>query len=1045
MVLQLFAVNCWSQYYFKHYKADDGLAHNSVRSIMQDKKGFIWIGTRGGLNRFDGYTFKTYKNNKNKFGYIGNDIILDITEDHNGVLWIGTGKGVFNYNPHTEVFTKLSGSKGYINHLLIDGENNLWFVSDYSLFKYNQKEQRIEDYKLSASCIAIDKSQNLWVGNGDGVINVIQPRSKSILTIRIVNKNISESLRSISTILPINENEVLIGCFKQGLKSHNLKTGETKSLPLSNNKNVETFVRDIIRGDDQEFWIATESGIYIYNAITQKSINLQKRAGDPYAISDNAVYTLCKDNNGGIWVGSFFGGINYFSKENSRFKKYYPIPNTNSISGTAVREISADDKGNLWIGTEDAGINKFDLKTQRFTTYTTNEKKGDVSYPNIHGLLALGNKLFIGPFLHGMEIMDIRTGLITDRFRYVGDKNEKVSDFVLSIYLTKDSTILVGTAYYGSGLFIYNQQQKKFKRVTQLPYNSYVLTISEDSKGNIWTGSVNQGAFYYNPKTGKTGNIRFGDKNVEELPVYGILEDSHHHMWFATDGGGLIKVSSSGKILKKFTTENGLPSNVIFRILEDDSKNLWISSLKGLICLNTENEKLKIYTQSNGLITNQFNYSSAYKDKNGTMYFGSIGGMIAFNPADLYQQQNSPPTYITGFEINNVEITPSDSNSPLKKSIVYTDTIKLRYDENNFSIKFSALNYSSTKVTRYKYKMEGLDNEWTFLNSNRNAYFTDLSPGKYIFLVQAQSNVGSWVGKERRLHIEILPPIWKSNLAYFIYLIAFGTILYLAVRYYHQSQERKNVNKLKLFENEKVKEIYHAKIEFFTNIAHEIQTPLTLISVPVERVIDKIDEYPKIKKSMMMIEKNTKRLVDLISQLLDFRQTEIEQFGLNFVNVDINKELKNQVDAFKELAAESNINLKLHLPQKHVIAFVDREALIKICSNLISNAIKYATSNTSIELMSPDEDQKQFKILFYNDGAAIPEEFRKKIFEPFFRLRRKEKPGTGIGLPLAKSLTELHKGTLNLSSAEVNNIIFELSLPIHQAFEFQLSSWQKIK
>ena len=427
------------------------------------------------------------------------------------------------------------------------------------------------------------------------------------------------------------------------------------------------------------------------------------------------------------------------------------------------------------------------------------------------------------------------------------------------------------------------------------------------------------------------------------------------------------------------------------------------------------------------------------------MYFGSVAGMIAFDPSELAKQQDSPPTYITGFEINNEEIMPADKASPLQKSIAYTDTLTLQYDQNNFSIKFSALDYSFSQVTQYKYRMKGLDETWTYLPNNRNAYFTDLSPGKYTFSVQAQSNVGSWIGKERKLFIKILPPIWKSNMAYIAYTLTLMLLLYLGIRYYHQSQERKNANKLKLFEHEKVKEVYQAKIEFFTNIAHEIQTPLTLISVPVERVIDKIYDYPKIKRSMLMIEKNTKRLVDLIGQLLDFRQTEIEQFGLNFVNVDINAVLKSQVEAFKELAVENKIEIKTKYPQKHVIAFVDREALIKICSNLISNAIKYASTKTNIELIPSGADQQNFSILFSNDGPTIPQEFRDKIFEPFFRLRRKDKPGTGIGLPLAKSLTELHKGTLILRSAEVNEITFELTLPIHQDVEFQLSSWKKIK
>jgi ligand-binding sensor domain-containing protein len=382
-VLQLVTIACNAQYYFKHYQTDEGLSHNSVRSIIQDKKGFIWIGTRSGLSRFDGYTFKAYKNKTDKFGYIGNDIISCIAEDKMGMLWVGTGRGLFKFNPITEVFTKLPGIDGYINNVLSDKKNNIWIIAESYLYKYDQQKKTILNYKISASSIAIDKNENIWFGNDDGVINKLGPSSNSITKIRIIDKTIAANLRSISTILPINEDQILIGCFKKGLKSYHIKTGVIKSLALSSNKNLEIFVRDIKRGDGSNFWIATESGIYIYNLAKNTSVNLKKRVGDPYAISDNAVYTVCRDYNGGIWAGTFFGGINYYSKENARFKKYYPIPNTNSISGNAVREICADNSGNLWIGTEDAGINKFNPNTEEFTTYTTTDKKDAICWYGI--------------------------------------------------------------------------------------------------------------------------------------------------------------------------------------------------------------------------------------------------------------------------------------------------------------------------------------------------------------------------------------------------------------------------------------------------------------------------------------------------------------------------------------------------------------------------------------------------------------------------------------------------------------------------------------
>lgn len=1050
LLLQLPASRCSAQYYFKHYQGDEGLAHNSVTSIIQDNKGLIWIGTRGGLNRFDGYNFVTYKNKKNRFGNIGNNIITAIAQDKKGMLWIGTGKGLYKYDPYKEIFTLLDKApKSYISHVLIDSEDNLWFLANFSLHKYDQQSETVTGLKISASCIAIDQNKNLWLGNDDGVISIVTSQLKPVNKIRIISELVPANLRSISKIYPISKNDALIGCFKQGLKRFNPQTGAISSVALSNDKNAEIYVRDITAGDNKEYWIATESGIFIYDIIKNKSIHLQKRIGDPFSLGDNAVYTICKDKQGGIWAGTFFSGVNYYSKDNARFEKYYPLQGANSISGDAVREIISDKKGNLWIGTEDAGLNKLDLKTGKFTTFSASGKKGAISYPNIHGLLALGNQLFIGPFYHGMEVMDLRTGLVTDRFKLIGNENGRASDFVLCIYLTKDSTLLVGTAYHGSGLFVYNRQLKTFSRIKQIPYNSYVFDIKEDAQGNIWTGSVSQGAFYYNPKTGHHGNVRFGDKingkYINEFAIHNILEDSNHCLWFATDGGGLVKLSPDLKTIKKFTTENGLPSNVILSILEDNSKHLWISSLKGLICFDLITEKSKTYTQSNGLITDQFNYNSAYKDSAGKMYFGSVKGMIAFSPSQFEAEEVPPPTYITGFQINNKEIAPDDKNGPLSKSILFTDTIVLAHDQNNFSIEFAALNYSSPKVTRYKYFMKGLDKDWTYLNSNRNAYFTDLAPGYYTFIVSAESNIGNWRGKERHLFIKILPPIWKSVPAYCIYLCLLAIILYLSVRYYHRYLERKNQNKLQLFEHEKKKEIYEAKIEFFTNIAHEIQTPLTLIVGPVEWLIKKTEEQPGIKKSLLMVDKNAKRLAELTNQLLDFRKTEMHQFGLNFVNADITSLLEELITGFVQEAQKNNIDLRLELPDDHLIAFVDREALVKICSNLVSNAIKYASTKAIISLTTFNTADETFTIRFSNDGKTIPPDFRERVFEPFFRMRGNDKPGTGIGLSLAKSLTHLHNGSLKIVTDDTDLTVFELLLPVHQEIEFRLGSWKKIE
>jgi signal transduction histidine kinase len=340
--------------------------------------------------------------------------------------------------------------------------------------------------------------------------------------------------------------------------------------------------------------------------------------------------------------------------------------------------------------------------------------------------------------------------------------------------------------------------------------------------------------------------------------------------------------------------------------------------------------------------------------------------------------------------------------------------------------------------------MKGLDKDWTYLNSNRKAYFTDLSPGNYTFIVQAESNVGTWTGKETRLFIRILPPIWKSAGAYIFYLVCIALILWLSVRYYHRYHKNKTLNKLRLFRHEKEKEIYQARIEFFTNIAHEIQTPLTLILGPLELLIKKIDELPSIKKNLLMMNKNGQRLLELTNQLLDFRRTEVDQFGLSFVNTVIPDLLHERIDVFRPEAEKAGITIATGFPDPHFEAFVDREAFIKICDNLLSNAIKYGNSNISISMPSNPSSGQSFIVRFINDGKGIPLDTAEKIFEPFFRLPHNDKPGTGIGLSLARSLAELHNGTLHLVSGETGRIIFELTLPVHQKIEFQLSKWKNI-
>ncbi|WP_230383837.1 ligand-binding sensor domain-containing protein [Pedobacter endophyticus] len=1033
-------------YYVKRYQVDEGLSHNTVISLLQDRNGMIWIGTKGGLNAYNGYSFKSYANKSNSFGTIGNNFINSLCEDKKGMIWIGTGRGLFRFNPVTEVFFQLplKGSEG-IENILVDVNDNVWFLKSFMLYRYNQRLKKLTYFSaVKGTCMRFNKAGELWIGNEKGQMFKFDPQTNTInKVVQLLDRSLPDNQKLISKLLVL-DNEILVGTRKKGLLSYGCETGLVRPLLTKTDDHTDVYVRDIIAAENNNYWVATESGIYVYNLLSHRFVNLKKTPADRYALSDNAVYCLLKDKENGFWAGTFFGGLNYLSPENVKFNKYISVKGANSISGNAVREICSYDNKNIWIGTEDAGLNKLNTETGKFTQYTSTGNKNSISYPNIHGLFATKNRLYIGPFLHGLNVMDIKTGKILKNYSVIRAADGPTSDFVMCIYQTSDKRILLGTV--NGGMFEYQEDKDRFVRVSFMPNNSNVYDIMEDHSGTIWAGSLQNGVFYHNPKTGVRGNIKFSSGRDYEYQIQGIFEDSRHCLWLATEGGGLIAIDSTRTKVKKMTTKSGLPSNYIFRTLEDNLGNLWISSLKGLICMNLKTKKLKVFTRANGLITDQFNYNSAYKDVAGNLYFGTVQGLIVFNPADVLARTGAPDIFLTGLQLNNDEMLPNTKGTVLKRSILYTDTVTLNYNQSSFNIEFAAFSYISPRTITYQYQMQGIGtNEWTRVKNNQRAYFTDLSPGTYTFVLKAHDGVGGWASKERKLVVKILPPFWKSLPAYIIYFLLIAVAFYLSASYYRKVLEARNQRKLQLFQFEKDKEIYQAKIEFFTNIAHEIQTPLTLIKGPLERILNRIDEVPTIKRSINMIDKNTNRLLSLTSQLLDFRKTEIDQFGLSFVKLNITQVLKQEISVFKPELEKRKIKFELDVPKTGLIAFVDYEAFTKIVSNLLSNAIKYAASGIRVELFLVENEDNRFVIRFVNDGDPIPFEVRDKIFEPFYRVHKDtDKPGTGIGLPIARSLAELHTGSLTLAHSDELLIVFELTLPIHHSIEFSLNKWKKL-
>lgn len=1017
-------------YYFRHYEVEHGLSNNTVLSSLQDKRGFLWFGTIDGLNRFDGYSFKTFRNDPSDARSLGNNSVYCLYQSKDEMLWVGTNKGLYKYNPVDQSFELVDGTLNKrVRSLCEDASGNLWFRLDLSLASYNDKQKKLKpltSLKFPITSLCIDHVGNLWVATTTGILKKLNPLNDSAVSYDLFCNSKHASSKYIEKIYDTKKGSLLVGTLNEGIKLFDMATGGYKDIILYNHDKTEIFAKDFVQYSGDDYWAATEYGIFIYNIHSHKFTSLRMQYNNVYSISDNAINTLCKDKEGGIWAGTRFGGISYYPYPYTSFEKYFSQDGKRSISGNGVHEICPDREGNLWIGTEDAGLSKLNTKTGLFRRYVPDGKKGSISYSNIHGLLITGDELWIGTYQYGLDRMDLNTQKVVKH--YTAGKNSFNSNFIVHLFKTSKGDILAGS---WEGLFKYHKKTDDFSLVPGFAFQTQ--SILEDKDGLLWICTLGNGVYTLDQKTGKIENLRHINGNENSLSnnmVNGQFKDSHGNLWFATEGG-LCKYDPSKKIFKSYTVKNGLPSNFLFKILEDEKNNLWISSTKGLIRFNPQTENLKVFTTANGLLNDQFNWNSAYKDAAGRMYFGSVKGMISFMPEKFTTNTIMPPVYITGIQVYDKELPIGNPQSALKKSITYTDKLTLPYDQSTLSIDFAALSYTSPEMNEYSYKMEGLDKDWTLLKTYRKAYFTQLPPGRYRFKVKASNSSGIWNAKETTLDIEILPPFWKSAWMYLLYVLGGGGLIFYFTRDYHHRIAEKNKRRIELLEYEKEKELYQAKIEFFTNVAHEIRTPLTLIKGPMDKVMDKACDVPGIETSLKIMQRNTNRLIDLTNQLLDFRQTEIKGFRLNFIKTNISEFIEDIHSSFRSLAEQKNLDYSIHLPKVDLHAYVDPDALNKIISNLYSNAVKYAQNKVDVRLLLPRKNDNSFSIIIKNDGFLIPYEMKDKIFEPFFRLKEtKMLRGTGIGLALSRSLAELHKGNIVLEAPQEKLNVFKLTLPL---------------
>lgn len=1033
-------------YYFKNLSIRNGLSQNTVNAILQDRKGFMWLGTKDGLNRYDGLSFRKFKHDAANPRSIGNSFITSLYEDFNGNIWVGTDAGVYIYYPEKEAFeefdcqslekTRIERS---VSMIAGDKQGRVWIaVEAQGMFCYDARQKLLRNYPLSEissniKCFTFDSGGTLWLGfYGDGLYY-----SKDNLATVHPYGSPEDGKREfeggvITKIVQGNYNCLYIGSVKEGVSELNLTSGQVRNLLAIDESGESIFCRDLLPYSDNELWIGTESGIYIYNLRTAQFIHLRASLYDSYSLSDNAIYALYKDREEGLWIGSYFGGVDYYPRQYTYFAKYYPKNIANSLHGKRVREFCRADDGTLWIGTEDGGLNHFNPKTKEFHFF-----EPSAGFTNIHGLCMDGSHLWVGTFSKGLRVIDTRTGVVLRTYTEGHTPHSLNDNSIFSICRTSAGEIYLGTLF---GLLRYNRTQDNFDCIPELN-GKFVYDIKEDSYGNLWLATYANGAYCYDVSARRWKNYVFDAEDEKSLPydkVLSVFEDSYRQIWLTTQGGGFCLFHPDTETFTRYGLKDGLPNDVVYQIVEDDDRFLWLTTNNGLVRFDPKTMEMKVFSTANGLPTNQFNYRSGFKDEAGNIYLGSINGFVAFDPRTFAENRQVPAVAITDFLLFNKEVSVGETDSPLKSSITFSDKVVLTADQNSFSFRIAALSYQAPRMNKLMYKLEGFDEGWLTIGESPLVTYSNLGYGDYVFKVKASNSDGVWNEQETSLHLSILPPFYLSGWAYCFYVLFFMGCLVCVIFYFKRRNYRKQHRQMEMLEQEKEREVYHAKIDFFTNVAHEIRTPLTLIKGPLENIILKKEVDSETKEDLYIMKQNTERLLNLTNQLLDFRKTETRGFRLNFTECDVVAVLRETYFRFTSLAKQKGLDFILELPQECFMADVNQEALTKIISNLLNNGVKYASTYLRISL---ETDEKVFYIRTFNDGEMIPDTMKEEIFKPFVRLDKEDEvtTGTGIGLALSRSLAELHQGSLMMEKGEEVNC-FCLTLPVNQDSTITLSA-----
>jgi signal transduction histidine kinase/ligand-binding sensor domain-containing protein/DNA-binding response OmpR family regulator len=1062
-------------YNFSKLSIYTGLSHNQVNAILKDADGFLWFGTGSGLNRYDGYSCRVFRKKYNDSSSLLDNSVLSLHELPDGKIWVATNGGGCIYSPHTEKFDanyylylqSIGLPASPLNTIVKGNQERYWFLyNNDDLYVYSGTDRQVQSFRQKPGLVTNAKISSvkettdgkLWLLYDNGFLQQYDLNLNRVVFSGAILKNLSRANNFFSLFID-NEGDLWLWAYNTGVYlfqplSNSIVHLNENSYPSRLNSNLVT---QIIQDNNGLIWIATDhGGINVVDKKNNFSIRyIVNDPKDPRSLSQNSITTMFKDDNGIIWLGTYKQGVNYLNSNIALFSLYrHQESNKKSLPYEDVNRFVEDNYGNIWIGTNGGGLIYFDRRRNSFKQYLHEPNNKNSISSNVIVSLCLDHKgiLWIGTYIGGLNSFD---GKSFTHYRHSdGDSLSLSNDNIWEIFEDRQQNLWIGTL--GGGLDIYDRQLNHFRhyqynRNFQLPSN-YISSILQDKKGNLWVGTSG-GIAVLDKESPATYRETDKKNSLSNNNVICLTEDSKGRIWVGTREG-LNVFDEKTKGFQTFTTSDGLPDNMILNILEDNHQALWISTPSGLCYVIPRKSKdgfaLSVinYDESDNLQNREFNDNAALKTQAGELLFGGPSGFNIINPDKIPQPAHLPKIILTGLQILNTNVDPLErinNRVLLRESLSQLQSISLKYKENVFSIEFVSLDFGQSINAKYAYMMKGFNSDWLYTDgSQRKATYTNLNPGHYTFKVKVLSRAGVW-SPEKTLQINIEPPFWRTTVAYIIYaLIAAGLFLLarritldrIHMRYEVRHQRR---------EAERAHALEQLKTKFFTNVSHEFRTPLTLIISPLDKIIKHtVDEEQK--KQLNLVQRNAKRLLSLINQLLDFRKMEVQEIKLHASIGDIISFTRDISHSFMDVAETKKIQFSFSSNVENLEIYFDKDKIEKILFNLLSNAFKYTHDNGTVSIdlkYNPsvnDENNGTLAIEVKDTGIGIPAGMHEKIFERFFQTDVPESmvnQGSGIGLAITKEFVKLHNGIITVKSEPEQGTCFTVLLPAKKIYDAQ--------